>query len=272
MMSTLTAELYGIRHRRAFTVLGVVWLLQIILFAYVANYVVSVSVDELTDIQRDAMQASLRTDAASAAVLGSLPMYGAPVLIILGALMGAGDERSGILRLVLSRVPERTSILAGRVAAMLLVVAVVIVASVIVAAGCSLAISLIEGTDVRWDPGAIARDTAASWLIGSAWASLGFMLGIVTRSLAASIAVGVLWALVVEQMIHGLAGVVAAFSAARVVLISGASTVLSDAAGVAAMPGGVPDAPVAVAIAVLIAWIVVCVVVAGIVFRYRDVR
>lgn len=89
MMSTVNAELYGMRHRRAFTVLPIVWLLQIILFAYVANFIVAMTVEDLSGLQREAMLASLTTESASAAVLGSLPMYGAPVLIILGALMAA---------------------------------------------------------------------------------------------------------------------------------------------------------------------------------------
>lgn len=125
---------------------------------------------------------------------------------------------------------------------------------------------------MRWDLSAIMTETAASWLIASAWAMMGFMLGIVTRSLAASIAIGVLWALVVEQMVHGLAAVATALAPVRVGLISGASAVLADAAGIASMPGGVPDAPVSAAIVVLVAWTVVSGAVATVVFRARDIR
>lgn len=272
MMSTVNAELYGMRHRRAFTVLPIVWLLQIVLFAYVANFIVAMTVEDLSGLQREAMLASLTTESASAAVLGSLPMYGAPVLIILGALMAAGDERSGILRLTVSRVPERGTVLTGKITALLLLVSVVIVLSVVTAAVCAIVISLIEGTPMRWDLSAIVTETAASWLIASAWAMMGFMLGIVTRSLAASIAIGVLWALVLEQMVHGLAAVATALAPVRVGLISGASAVLADAAGIASMPGGVPDAPVSAAIAVLVAWTVVSGAVATVVFRARDIR
>lgn len=68
------------------------------------------------------------------------------------------------------------------------------------------------------------------------------------------------------------AAVATALAPVRVGLISGASAVLADAAGIASMPGGVPDAPVGVAIVVLVAWIVVSGVVAAVVFRARDIR
>lgn len=272
MMSTVDAELYGMRHRRAFTVLPIVWLLQIVLFAYLANFIVAMTVDGLTEEQRAAMKASLGTDAVSAAVLGSLPMYGAPVLIILGALMAAGEERSGILRLTLSRVPERATVLVGKLTALLLLVSVVIVLSMVTAAVCAVVFSAIDGASMRWNAVAIVADTAASWLIAVAWAMFGFMLGIVTRSLAASIAIGVLWALVVEQMVHGLAAVATVLAPVRVGLISGASAVLADAAGIATMPGGVPDAPLGIAILVLVAWCILSAGVAAVVFRARDIR
>ncbi|WP_158645487.1 ABC transporter permease subunit [Stackebrandtia albiflava] len=269
----MSAELYGIRHRGSFTVVSVVWLLQIVLFAYLANYIVSLTVAELPADQIQAMKDGLAPSAVAAAVVGSLPMYGGPVMIILGALIGAGDERSGMLRTVLSRFPERGRLVAAKLVALTALILVLMAVTFVVAFLCGLAVSLIEGT--QWSFPSLA-DTAAglgaAWLIGVAWAVLGFGIAVLTRSLAGTIAIGLLWALVLEQALHGLAGVATVLESVRPALLSGASAILAESVGSAgAMPAGTPDAGVPVAIVVLSVWIAVSAVASAIVFRRRDV-
>jgi ABC-2 type transport system permease protein len=271
MFAALDAELYGIRHRRSFPVLSAVWLLQIVLFAYLANYIVSLAVPDLPAEQVEAMRDSLLPAHASAAVVGSLPMYGAPILIILGALIGAGDDRSGIIRAIMSRFPDRDRFIGGKSVALVVVVGVLMAVSMVVAAACAAVIAAIEGAPFDFALLDVVRDLAFAWLIGTAWGMVGFALGVLTRSLALTIAIGVIWALVVEQAIHGLAGIATVLEPVRIVLISGASAVVADAAGVAAMPGGVPDASLPVAILVLAGWIVLGAGIALATFRARDV-
>ncbi|HIW61477.1 MAG TPA: ABC transporter permease [Candidatus Stackebrandtia excrementipullorum] len=274
MGRALSAELYGIRHRGSFSAVGGVWLLQIVLFAYLANYVVSLTVPDMTPEQVQAVKDSLAPAAVAGAVVGSLPMYGGPVMIILGALIGAGDERSGMLRTVLSRFPERGRLMGGKLAALTLLIGVLMVITFVVAFVSGLTVYLIEGS--AWSfpsPLDLVTGLGAAWLIGVAWALFGLAIAVITRSLAGTIAIGLLWALVAEQVVHGLAGVATVLEPVRAVLLSGSSAVLAEAVGSsAAGPVPAPDLGVPAAVAILILWAVVGAVVSVIVFQRRDVR
>lgn len=272
MIGAASAELYGIRHRRSFPIVTAVWVLQIVVFAYLVNYLFAQSVQDLPAEQIQAMQDGLLPENATAAVVGSLPMFGAPVMIILGALLAAGDEKSGVIRAILSRFPERGTLIGGKIIALAVVVAIAILASFLVAFPSSAAIAALTGEELTFAPiDTIARDIAFGYATGLAWAVLGFALGIITRSLALSIAIGLLWALAVEQALHGLAGMVSSLDSVRVLTLSGASGVLADATGASGMPGGAPDASVATALLVLLGWCVVAIVASTMVFRSRDI-
>lgn len=269
----MSAELYGIRHRGSFMAASVVWLLQIVLFAYVANYVVALTITELGADEIQAMKDSVLPSGIAGAVVGSLPMYGGPVMIILGALVGAGDQRAGVLRTVLSRYPERGKFMGAKLVALTLLVGVLMAVTFLVAFLCGLTVALIEGTQWSLPPVAdLAVGLGAAWLIGVAWAVFGFAIATLTRSLAGTIAIGLLWALVMEQMLHGLAGIAAILEPVRGALLSGASAVLAQEVGSAGgMPAGPPDMSVPLSIGVLLLWIAVGTIVSVVVFRRRDV-
>lgn len=273
MIGAANAELYGIRHRRSFAIVSLVWVLQIVLFAYLVNYLFAQNVDSVPVEQIEAMKAALRPEAATAAVVGSLPMFGAPVMIILGALLAAGDEKSGVIRAILSRFPERGTLIGGKIIALAVVVAVAILASFLVAFACSAILAALSGDQIEFASfDVILRDIAYGYATGLAWAVLGFALGILTRSLALSIAIGLLWALAVEQALHGLAGMVSALDGVRVLTLSGAAGVLAEATGSTGMVGGAPDATVGTALLVLLGWCVVAIGASTIVFRTRDIN
>ena len=274
MGNALSAELYGIRRRGSFTAASIVWLLQIVLFAYVANYIVSLT---LTDIGEDALLAmrdSVLPAGVTGAVVGSLPMYGGPIMVILGALIGAGDQRSGMLRTVLSRYPERGKFMAAKLIALTLLIGIVMALTFVVAFACSTIIAVIEGAQWAAPPAVdLLAGFGSAWLIGTAWAVIGLAIATITRSLAGTIAIGLLWALVAEQIIHGLASVAPALETVRGVLLSGASAVLAEGIGAGSgMPAGAPDLSAATGTGILFIWVVIGAIVSIVVFRQRDVE
>ena len=46
----------------------------------------------------------------------------------------------------------------------------------------------------------------AGWLVEIAWASVGFAIGIVTRNVGATIGIGLVWTLLVENVLGALLG------------------------------------------------------------------
>lgn len=271
--SALMAELYGVRHRKGVLTCILIWTLQVVVFAYGANYLISQTTTSIPADQVDAMLASVMPAAASRQVVGSLPLYGGPVMIIAGALLSAGDVKNGVIRTVLSRYPARALLVAARMATLFIVVAVAILVSVAAAFISSFVLAAIAGGDTSLPSMlSVGRDTAYAVLIGFSWAVFGFTLGIIVRSLAGAISVGLIWSLVVEQALHGLSSLGSKFDAIRAILISGASSVLSSDAGVESMPGGSPpNVSVTLAIVILVAWIIVGSGVSAMVLRRRDV-
>lgn len=271
--SALMAELYGVRHRKGVLTCILIWSLQIVVFAYGANYLISQTTTSIPADQADAMLASVMPAAASRQVVGSLPLYGGPVMIIAGALLSAGDVKNGVIRTVLSRYPARSLLVAARMATLFIVVAVAILVSVAAAFISSFVLAAIAGGDTSLPSVlSVGRDTAYAVLIGFSWAVFGFTLGIIVRSLAGAISVGLIWSLVVEQALHGLSSLGSKFDAIRAILISGASSVLSSDAGVESMPGGSPpNISVTLAIVILVAWVIVGSGVSAMVLRRRDV-
>lgn len=271
MGNVIRAELYVARFRKALWVVGIILLLQIVLFAYLANAIVYRT---LNDPVVAAMAASLQPANFGSTVVGSLPMYLGPVLIILGALIGVGDGKSGMTRTISTRLPSRWKLVVGRAGAAAVIVLILMVATFAVAYLCSLAASAALDLDTTAPSlGAIATSFAYSCLIAYTWTAFGLGLGIATRSLPLTIAVGLLWALVAEQLIHGLTRIVAALEPIGALLISGAAATLAEATGVAqgGVIAGAPSAGIWPAVAVLIGWAAVSVGIATILFRYRDV-
>jgi ABC-type transport system involved in multi-copper enzyme maturation permease subunit len=186
----LRAELFALRRRPAVWVLSAVWAVQIVCFAYLVSYLVWRNLHtEMSPSDAAAMHADLMPASVDHTILGSLPVWGGPVMLILGALVAAGDYRWGTFRTVLSRVAARTPFLAGRFLALAVVMLLMSVLTLLVSALSSLAVALVEGASAAW-PGVdrLLVSLAAIWLITMAWASVGFALGLVTRNLAASIA------------------------------------------------------------------------------------
>jgi ABC-type transport system involved in multi-copper enzyme maturation permease subunit len=273
----LRAELFGLRRRPGVWILTAVWSAQIIVFAYLVAYLVYRFVPELTPEQAQQMRTSLLPASIGNQMLGSMPVYGGPVMLIIGALVAAGDYRWGTLRTILGRYAARTSLLLARFGAMALVFLLLSVLTLVVSALCSVVLALVEGETIVWPgPGSIALSVLALWLVCTAWGGLGFALGIVTRSIAAAIGIGLLWTLMVENLIGGLAGLLPVLETVRTVLLSAATGSLAADLGSSTVsegggPGVVATMSGAAATAVLLGYVALTVLVSCAVFRRRDV-
>lgn len=270
----ISAELFGVRRRRSLQLVALVWILQIVLFAYIANYAVAQFVTDLGGQEREAIARSLRLDQAASSVVGSLPIYGGPVMLMIGALVGGGDDRVGLRRTVLARFADRRGHLLGKVVTLVIVTGLLMAASVVIASVCSLIVCTMGNLPLGgFDALATLQGFCASWLIAFTWATFGLGLVVVTRSLLSTALIGLMWGMLVEQGIHALAGSLTVLAPVRGVLLTGASGALAAWVGV---PTGAPTAPPdmagPVAVASLLGWIIVWLVAAFTAVSVRDVE
>lgn len=274
------AEWFGLRRRPGVLLMTTIWGLQIIVFAYTVLYVVyRTSGAELPAGDAERLLTSVLPVSTGSFIVGSLPLYGGPVMLCIGAIISSGDYRFGTLRTLLSRYPDRARLLLARFLGTALVMLVASVMTLVLSLLCSGVIATAEGRPLDYPgPGELLLAFGAIWLVVTAWAAVGFALGTITRSVVSAIAIGLIWTLMVENLlVGGLSGSVPAMDAARKVLLSPNSGSLAYALGAApgsgssGTPGVVAAVSGPVAVLVLTGYIVVSVLVAIGVFRRRDV-
>jgi ABC-type transport system involved in multi-copper enzyme maturation permease subunit len=256
--------------------MAAIWCAQIILFAYLVSYLIYRFVPHLTAGQAARLHHALLPAQLGSQVLDSMPVYGGPVMLIIGALLAGGDHRWGTLRTLLARRPGRAEFLAGRAATMAAVMLAISVLSLVISGVCSTVIAVISHFPAGWpSAGSLLLHLAALWLICLAWAMTGFALAVLTRSLTAAIGIGLMWTLVVENIVAGLSASVPALAELRKGLLSAATGSLAQALSGSAVPSGVPGVASVVsgpvAALVLVLYVAAGFGAAVLVFRRRDV-
>ena len=209
MRGSLSAELLKLRKRPATWLVGAVFVTLGLVFAYLFPYLsyrgsgarqgpVAGSGEELL---LDALPASLVPSA-----LGGWPLFGGALALVLGALITGSEYSWGTLKTVLAQRPGRLAVLGGKLTAAGLVTAVMVAVSLAADALASWAIATAEHRAVDWPPPPdLARGMAAGWLIVTMWCVAGMFLGTVLRGTALPVGIGLVWALVVEQLVRGFA-------------------------------------------------------------------
>lgn len=262
----VNAEWFGLRRRTGVLVLTLVWAVQVIVFAYLVLFIVDRSTGQPLD--------SLLPSSTGSFIVGSLPIYGGPVMLCIGAIVAGGDYRFGTLRTLLSRYPSRAPFLLARFAAMTLVLLAVSAMTLLLSIVCGGVIALSQGLPLDYPgPGTLAVALGAIWLVTTAWGALGFLAGTLIRNLTAAIVVGLVWTLMVENLLFGVLGsVVPALGAVRVILLSPSSGALAAALGARGTPGVAPTASGPVAALVLLGYVVVGALVSVVVFARREIN
>jgi ABC-2 type transport system permease protein len=144
----------------------------------------------------------------------------------------------------------------------------------------SFVIAQIEDAPAHLPPAwLLVRALAASWLILAVWATLGVLLGVLSRGTSLAIGVGILYALVIEGLLSAFADSVNVLEPLTDVFLraNGYSLATSLGASAAAIesngPGsfGGPFVAPGQAVAVLVAFIAAFSVLAALLLRRRDV-
>lgn len=133
-------------------------------------------------------------------------VIGVVVMVFFAVSVGA-DYTHGTLRNLLVRGPGRTLLLTGRLLAMLAFTAGALLLSVTAAVAAAwVASASYDVSTGAWT--GVFTESAASWaaLVVAAigWGTVGAALGTVLRSVAAAVAVGVVWVLPVESSLSAV--------------------------------------------------------------------
>jgi ABC-2 type transport system permease protein len=140
-------------------------------------------------------------------VLGQWGVLGGVFALILGVLVQGSEYGWSTIKTLYVQRHGRLSMLAGKIAALAVVVLVMVLGLFAVSAAASLAVALIEGKDTAF-PAAdvILKGVAALYLIFGFWGMFGLWLATLFRQSAMAIGLGLAYALVIEGIVFGILG------------------------------------------------------------------
>jgi ABC-2 type transport system permease protein len=211
--------------------------------------------------------------------LGGFPMFAGAIALIIGGLVAGSEYGWGTLKTMLTQRPRRLSVLGGKVLAIVVTAIALVLGVFAVNALWSWVIASVEGRPADW-PSLLdlSRGLGAGFLIIGMWSLFGSLLGILFRNTSLAVGLGLVWALVVENLIRGFAGLLGFLDAFQKGLpgVNAGSLVASLGAATQDRPGGTPGVTTVVggpqAVVVLIAYVVVLILIAGLTLKHQDVK
>jgi ABC-2 type transport system permease protein len=273
MTRTVTAELLVLRKRAATWILLGIWTLLGIFFAYVIPYALDPE-DAPAGVEQ------YLPESLAGNLIAGFPFFGGVFALMLGVFAFGSEYGWDTLKTLFTQRPGRLRVFAAKLAALGLVLLPFVLTLFVAGAVASYVIAQIEGAPVDW-PSAwlLVRAIGAGWLILAVWATLGVLLGVVTRGTSLAIGVGILYALVIEGLLSAFADSVSVLEPLTDVFLRangyslaaalGASVDSIESSGPGSYSG--PLVGSVQALAVLVACIGAFVALTGFLLRRRDV-
>lgn len=202
------AELMRLRAWPAVWITLGAWLVLSMLFGYLFTYLSYTSGDPgFTDEGTTQAQqlAQMMPDAVPDVFLQGMPMFGGALMMVLGALVAGNGYGWGTWKTLFSQGVRRTPALVGSVLSLTAIVVGTLVVTFALDLGISVLIATTESQDVVMPSlGSVGEAFGAGFLVLEMWALLGFLLGTLARGPALSVGLGLVWALVVENLLRGV--------------------------------------------------------------------
>lgn len=203
------------------------WLLMALMFGYLFSYL-SYKTGDASFISRgttseDLLARVLPANVPNVLVQG-MPMFGGALMMVLGAIIAGNGYGWGTWKTLFTQGPSRISSAVGSMVAMTVFVAGVVLATLVAYLAVSLAIALTESQPVVWPAlSDVLLSVGGGILILEMWALFGFALGTIARSPALAVGLGLVWALVFENLLRGVGAILGPVEAFTAILPGTAS-------------------------------------------------
>lgn len=280
ILRSTRAELLRLRRWPAVWVTLGAWLALALMFGYVFGYLAYRTGDS-SFANEGQSTASILHDLLPVSVpdilLQGMPMFGGALMMVLGAMVAGSGYGWGTWKTVFTQGPSRSAALAASMLATTLFVVGIVLVTLILYVGVSVAIATSESQAIVWpSAGSVVESLLAGVLVLEMWVLAGFALGTLARGPALSVGLGLVWALVVENLLRGVGNLLGAVEALTHVLPGTAAGSLVGAMvgvdrGAGDTPGVVDAISGAQATWTLLAYAVVLPLLSLVLVRRRDV-
>lgn len=275
MGGSLAAELLKLRKRPATWVLGALLVLGLLaLYLLLYSIVAAQSGSANPDPGTEGLRRLILPGNALSFVVTLLAQLGGPVGLILGALAAGSEYGWTTLKTILTQRPARLTVLGSKLLGLAIVLVIFVALAFLTGFVSSFGVAQLENASIDWPSlGDLIRGLGAAWLILATWAALGFALAVLFRGTALAIGLGLVYAIILESLISGFGALVKLLRTISEGLLGVNASALASSFGAPSPNGGPPPATIEPlqATLVLLAYLVGSIVIAGLVFRRRDV-
>ena len=211
LWASMRAEAVRLGRWPAFWIVLGVWLLLNLTFAYLFNYLAYASGESgaMSDgLPRDVLLGQLLPAAVPEVFTQGMAMFGGALMLVLGALAVGSGYGWGTWKTVFTQGPSRPAAIGGLLLSLLVVVVALVCAAFAVDLGVASLIAVSEGR-----PLVLPTLTRSVLGIGSGaailgmWTLAGALVGAIARGPALAVGLGLIWVLVVENLLRGVAGI-----------------------------------------------------------------
>jgi ABC-type transport system involved in multi-copper enzyme maturation permease subunit len=208
VLHSTRAEVLRLRKWPAVWVTVGAWLTMNAMFGYIFDYVTYTSGDNSFSNEGESnadLIAKLLPTGLPDSLAQGMPMFGGAIMMVLGAIIAGNGYGWGTWKTVLTQGPSRTSTLLGSLSATTVFVAGVVLATLVTDLAMSSAIALAESESTALPAlGDTAQAVGVAFLVMEMWALAGYFLGTIARSPAVSVGLGLVWAMVIENLLRGV--------------------------------------------------------------------
>ena len=208
MLASFTAELFKLYKRPANWMLMISLLVCLVIFGYFFNYQAMVGLraesgQGSSSSFADTLQQGLLPQGVPFTVLSQAATFGGAVTIIIAALAVGSEYGWDTLKTILTQRLERPKVLAGAIGALGVLFLALSFTLLVVGSLSSYVVADLEGVSPDWPTvGQWTRALGATWLVLCTWGSLSIFLATLFRGTVVAIGVGLIYVLVVEDLLR----------------------------------------------------------------------
>jgi len=277
LVASTRAELLRLRKWPAVWIMLGIWMLLNLTFAYVFPYLSFTTGNAAGPIE-NALLAEVLPANVPSALIGGMPLFGGAIMLILGALAVGSGYGWGTWKTVLTQGPGRLAAFGGTLVALAIFVIGVVLGTLVVDSGASVLLAAIESQPIDFASfGALAEAVGAGLLIFGMWAMAGVLVGTVARSPALAVGLGLVWTLVLENLLRGVSGLLSwlqpiadAFPGTAAGSLAGVVGAVPEAGGEDGTPGVLAVLGGGSATLLLVAYVLAFAGIAAALVRQRD--
>jgi ABC-2 type transport system permease protein len=222
VINSSRAELVRLRRWSAVWVTLGVWFFLAMMFGYLFNYF-SYKTGDLSfsneGASTESIFAELLPAAAPNVLIQGMPMFGGALMLVLGGLVAGNGYGWGTWKTIFTQGPSRRTVVTGSMLTLSAFVVMIVLLTAVLCFGVSVTIALTEGADLVWPTaGAVVQSVLAGCLVLELWALAGYAVGTLARGPALAVGLGLVWTLVVENLLRGVGSVLGPIEAVTHVL------------------------------------------------------